>query len=167
MRPSTPEPACNLSWRKLRESCPNRLCPRSRRENFQTTRRDSTYEIPPFFLCHGTEKRNSEQRKNERAGRKGRSGNQKIESGWARESECPARPLQDYSELPRWSLATGVNLPNKPSFSSFGPAVKYRSLNRPEFGLPPPKLSAHRPSIQIGAPLASRRVTSRSPLTAL
>ena len=60
------------------------------------------------------------------------------------------RTNRGYSELPRCSLLVGVILPNIPSFSSLGPAVKNSSVARPLLVLSPPKLSAHSPSIQSG-----------------
>src|ERR1700693_2356449 len=83
------------------------------------------------------------------------------------EGSQPPGPNRGYSELPRCSLPVGVILPNIPSFSSLGPAVKNSSVARPLLVLSPPKLSAHSPSIHSGLPVGSRSVPSNLPLTPL
>ena len=57
----------------------------------------------------------------------------------------------------------GLSVPNEPSTSPLGPAVKY---NTPELvpSAPPPNTSAQRPSMTIAAPVLSRRRSRNTPV---
>src|SRR5262249_51966344 len=84
-----------------------------------------------------------------------------------RETQIKGGLLQeDYSLLPRCSVASGTILPNKPPVSSFGPAVKNNSIADPEVPLLP-KFSAHRPSMTRSAPFSSSNLPSSLPVSGL